>query len=242
VSGARHRYGVRPPATVGVSEDFDRYLRVQANTIEGLILFLPALWLSALLVRTRARACRSALTPTPGEQRRLRLRRPSVRRRSRDVRPRILRGRRKALSWLWHHHTVRPLQPGSLCTCADAFPASQCARPPPRAEQHWRGALVPCPLRALCHTFRWETSGAGDHFDRASLMERGGRKPNVSERSMILETPIDGSWELTPLCTDARLSASCSRWRRRWRSPCRCTSSRLTGACGCAARRLAGAR
>lgn len=114
VSGARHRYGVRPPATVGVSEDFDRYLRVQANTIEGLILFLPALWLSALLVRTRARACRSALlTPAPGEQRRLRLRRPSVRRRSRDVRPRLLRGRGQALAWVRHHHTV-----SALCSLA----------------------------------------------------------------------------------------------------------------------------
>lgn len=41
---------VRPPATTGVSEDFDRIFRVQANTIEQVVMFLPALWVFSLFV------------------------------------------------------------------------------------------------------------------------------------------------------------------------------------------------
>lgn len=54
VSGARRQFKVSPPATTGVSPDFDRYMRVQQNTIEGLTLFFPCLWLSALLVNSTA--------------------------------------------------------------------------------------------------------------------------------------------------------------------------------------------
>jgi uncharacterized membrane protein YecN with MAPEG domain len=45
VSRARERLGVKAPATTG-NEEFERYLRVQMNTLELLILFLPALWLA----------------------------------------------------------------------------------------------------------------------------------------------------------------------------------------------------
>lgn len=41
---------MRPPATTGVSEDFDRIFRVQANTLEQVVMFLPALWVFALFV------------------------------------------------------------------------------------------------------------------------------------------------------------------------------------------------
>ena len=37
-----------------MSEDFDRYLRAQINTLEQLALFFPSLWLSALLVSPQA--------------------------------------------------------------------------------------------------------------------------------------------------------------------------------------------
>lgn len=46
VSRARGTYHVKAPATTG-NEMFERYYRVQMNTLELLIIFLPALWLSA---------------------------------------------------------------------------------------------------------------------------------------------------------------------------------------------------
>jgi uncharacterized membrane protein YecN with MAPEG domain len=45
VSRARNRYGVKAPSMTG-NEIFERYVRVQMNTLELLILFLPALWLA----------------------------------------------------------------------------------------------------------------------------------------------------------------------------------------------------
>lgn len=47
VARARVRFGVRAPATTG-NPDFERAFRVQMNTIEASIIFLPALWLAAL--------------------------------------------------------------------------------------------------------------------------------------------------------------------------------------------------
>ena len=44
VGYARTKYGVKAPATTG-DPDFERIFRVQMNTLENLILFLPALWL-----------------------------------------------------------------------------------------------------------------------------------------------------------------------------------------------------
>ncbi|HKC51398.1 MAG TPA: MAPEG family protein [Myxococcota bacterium] len=44
VSRARGRYGVKAPATSG-HEIFERYFRVQQNTVEQLLLFLPSLWI-----------------------------------------------------------------------------------------------------------------------------------------------------------------------------------------------------
>jgi len=46
---ARGKYGVSAPATTG-NEVFERYLRVQVNTTEQLVLFFPALWLFAYYV------------------------------------------------------------------------------------------------------------------------------------------------------------------------------------------------
>jgi uncharacterized membrane protein YecN with MAPEG domain len=43
VGGARAKYGVDAPATSG-HEEFERHYRVQYNTMEQLILFIPALW------------------------------------------------------------------------------------------------------------------------------------------------------------------------------------------------------
>lgn len=44
VGYARTKYGVKAPATTG-NHNFERIFRVQMNTLENLILFLPALWL-----------------------------------------------------------------------------------------------------------------------------------------------------------------------------------------------------
>ncbi|HUN24669.1 MAG TPA: MAPEG family protein [Steroidobacteraceae bacterium] len=49
VSRARSRYGVAAPAVSG-HEIFERYFRVQMNTLELLVLFIPALWLGSLYV------------------------------------------------------------------------------------------------------------------------------------------------------------------------------------------------
>lgn len=44
VGRARARYGVKAPATTG-NENFERVFRMQMNTVESTVLFLPALWL-----------------------------------------------------------------------------------------------------------------------------------------------------------------------------------------------------
>jgi uncharacterized MAPEG superfamily protein len=49
VGRARGRYGVNAPATSG-HEIFDRYFRVHYNTMELLIVFVPAIWLFGLYV------------------------------------------------------------------------------------------------------------------------------------------------------------------------------------------------
>lgn len=47
VGRARGKYGVSAPAVTG-HEMFERYYRVQMNTLELLLVFLPSLWLAAL--------------------------------------------------------------------------------------------------------------------------------------------------------------------------------------------------
>jgi glutathione S-transferase len=44
VGGARGRFGVKAPATTG-NETFERYFRVQQNTMELLVVFVPGLYL-----------------------------------------------------------------------------------------------------------------------------------------------------------------------------------------------------
>ena len=48
VGQARFRHKVKPPSTLG-PEPFQRALRVQQNTLEQLVFFLPAFWLASLL-------------------------------------------------------------------------------------------------------------------------------------------------------------------------------------------------
>ena len=47
---SRAKYGVDAPATSG-NEEWERYFRVQQNTLEQLMLFLPALWVCAYTTR-----------------------------------------------------------------------------------------------------------------------------------------------------------------------------------------------
>lgn len=49
VGKARVKYRVMPPQMTG-DPNFERVVRVQQNTVEQLILFLPALWLFSLFV------------------------------------------------------------------------------------------------------------------------------------------------------------------------------------------------
>ncbi len=49
VGRARVKYGVKPPAISG-DENFERAARVQQNTLEQIVLFLPALWIFANFV------------------------------------------------------------------------------------------------------------------------------------------------------------------------------------------------
>jgi glutathione S-transferase len=49
VGRARRTYGIEAPATTG-NPDFERYFRVHENTLESLIIFIPAVWLFSLSV------------------------------------------------------------------------------------------------------------------------------------------------------------------------------------------------
>ncbi len=49
VGRARGKYGVHAPAVSG-NEHFERYFRVHMNTLEQLVVFLPAIWLFAQFV------------------------------------------------------------------------------------------------------------------------------------------------------------------------------------------------
>lgn len=47
IPGARRRSGIDAPAMTGHPE-LERHLRVQANTVEWLVIYLPSLWLFAV--------------------------------------------------------------------------------------------------------------------------------------------------------------------------------------------------
>jgi glutathione S-transferase len=49
VGQARRKYGVKAPAVTG-NEHYERAYRVQMNTIEQMVFFLPSMWLCALFV------------------------------------------------------------------------------------------------------------------------------------------------------------------------------------------------
>jgi uncharacterized MAPEG superfamily protein len=55
VGMARGRYEIAAPATTG-HPVFERHYRVQQNTIEQLVVFLPALWMFGTLVDARVAA------------------------------------------------------------------------------------------------------------------------------------------------------------------------------------------
>ena len=49
VGKARGKYGVKAPAVTG-NDNFERAYRVQMNTVEQMIFFLPSMWLYAFLL------------------------------------------------------------------------------------------------------------------------------------------------------------------------------------------------
>jgi uncharacterized MAPEG superfamily protein len=55
VGRARTRYNVPPPAITG-NEIFERYFRVQQNTLEQLVIFIPSIWIFATYVNATAAA------------------------------------------------------------------------------------------------------------------------------------------------------------------------------------------
>lgn len=60
VGTARERYNVAAPATSG-HEMFERYFRVQMNTLELLIIFVPAIWMFGFYVSAHIGAALGAL-------------------------------------------------------------------------------------------------------------------------------------------------------------------------------------
>lgn len=60
VARARARFGVEAPATTG-HPVFERYFRVQMNTLELLVVFVPSLWLFAQFIDTRWAAALGAV-------------------------------------------------------------------------------------------------------------------------------------------------------------------------------------
>ena len=55
VGAARGKYDIKAPATSG-NENFERVYRIHYNTLEQLIVFLPALWAFAMYVNDLAAA------------------------------------------------------------------------------------------------------------------------------------------------------------------------------------------
>jgi len=55
VGKARTKHGVKAPATTG-NEDFERVFRVHQNTLEQVVLFVPALWIFGTFVHELAGA------------------------------------------------------------------------------------------------------------------------------------------------------------------------------------------
>ena len=60
VARARRRFGIHAPAISG-DPAFERVFRVQMNTLEQIVLFLPALWLAATVVSDRWAAVAGAV-------------------------------------------------------------------------------------------------------------------------------------------------------------------------------------
>jgi uncharacterized MAPEG superfamily protein len=60
VGRARGRFNVPPPATTG-NEVFERYFRVQQNTLEQLVIFIPSIWIFATYVNATAAAALGAI-------------------------------------------------------------------------------------------------------------------------------------------------------------------------------------
>lgn len=60
VGRARARYNVQPPAITG-NEVFERYFRVQQNTLEQLVIFIPSIWIFATYVNATAAAALGAV-------------------------------------------------------------------------------------------------------------------------------------------------------------------------------------
>jgi glutathione S-transferase len=60
VGAAREKYKVAAPATTG-NEVFERYFRVQMNTLELLIMFVPAIWMFGFYVNAYAAAALGAI-------------------------------------------------------------------------------------------------------------------------------------------------------------------------------------
>lgn len=57
---AREKYNVAAPATTG-NEVFERYFRVQMNTLELLVMFVPAIWMFGFYVNANIAAGLGAL-------------------------------------------------------------------------------------------------------------------------------------------------------------------------------------
>ena len=55
VGRARSKYGIKAPAVTG-NAHFERAYRVQMNTVEQMVFFLPSLWLYAILVSDKGAA------------------------------------------------------------------------------------------------------------------------------------------------------------------------------------------
>ena len=55
VARARGKYGVKAPAVTG-NEHFERAYRVQMNTLEQMVFFLPSMWLYAILLTDKGAA------------------------------------------------------------------------------------------------------------------------------------------------------------------------------------------
>ena len=174
---ARGRFGVPAPATTG-NPSFERYFRVQQNTIEQLVIFLPSLYLFATFVNENAAAALGIvfIRAARRDRRRAHRRRARSHRRDRAARHHLQLGRRGVLA-------------------ADDCRLAQTPAPPLMGSDRATGAALVKELAARGHVIG----------DARSPGDSGGRYEHHDPSTGVLQAtvPLAGATEVDAAVTAA---------------------------------------